>query len=286
VGSFNVGTAAGPKPLEDIWASAEPFFFDREGLARLGLRLRRSYLAAEPFPHVVFDDFLPPAVCEAMIEEFPGLEDVRWKRHVHLYSDKLACGDETEFGPVTRQVIAQMNSGPFIEFLESVTAVEGLVPDPHLYGGGLHCIPRGGLLEIHADFNVYERLSLDRRLNLLLYLNRDWREEWGGHLELWNRGMTRAQRRIAPVANRVVLFSTTDTAFHGHPLPLDCPPERTRQSLALYYYTSPRSGEETSPAHSTLYQRRPGARPRLLRTAKSVVKRVLLPLLAGLGEFF
>jgi hypothetical protein len=256
---------------------------ERDLLRERGGHLHASYVGARPFAHVVIDDFLPPEVCAALIREFPGVGDVRWKRHVHLHSEKLACSDETLFGPTTRQVIAQLHSGPFLGFLEAMTGIDGLVPDPHLYGGGLHCIPRGGRLGVHADFNVYERLKLDRRLNLLLYLNEDWRDEWGGHLELWNRDMTRADRRVAPIANRAVVFSTTDTAYHGHPEPLACPPDRARRSLALYYYTSGRPAEERSSAHSTLYRRRPGEHLRILRTAAAVVKRLVLPLFINLG---
>jgi Rps23 Pro-64 3,4-dihydroxylase Tpa1-like proline 4-hydroxylase len=146
----------------------------------------------------------------------------------------------------------------FIDFLETLTGITGLLPDPHLWGGGLHQIQRGGFLKVHADFNRHERLDLDRRLNLLVYLNKDWKEEYGGQLELWSRDMKRCEERVLPVFNRCVVFSTTDTSYHGHPDELTCPEGWTRKSMALYYYTTGRSAEETSQSHSTLYQERPG----------------------------
>ncbi len=279
--SFNAKTRR-PLPASE----RGPFLLEREQLVERGRALHEAYVTATPFPHVILEEFLPPEICAAVIGEFPGVDDIVWKKHLHLHSDKLACGNETQFGPATRELIAQLNASSFVEFLEAMTGISGLIPDPHLWGGGLHCIPRGGHLGIHADFNVYERLNLDRRLNLLLYLNDGWNEEWGGHLELWNRDMTRAERRIAPIANRAVVFSTTDTAFHGHPDPLVCPPERTRRSIALYYYTSGRPADERSDAHSTLYRRRPGERLRLIRTAGSAVKRILWPILADFAGLF
>jgi hypothetical protein len=150
-----------------------------------------------------------------------------------------------------------MNSGPFLTFLEELTGIEGLIPDPHYLGGGLHQLVPGGLLKVHVDFNRHTRLKLDRRLNLLLYLNPDWEESYGGHLELWNRDMTRCDQRILPIANRCVIFSTTEYSFHGNPEPVSCPPERTRRSIALYYYTSGQGAAEAD-GHTTLFRGRPG----------------------------
>jgi len=138
-----------------------------------------------------------------------------------------------------------------------VTGIENLIPDPTFEGGGLHQIPRGGKLAMHADFNKHRRFGLDRRLNALLYLNKDWREDYGGHLELWNRDMTQCEAKILPVYNRLAVFGTTDFTFHGHPNPLQCPEGMTRKSLALYYFTNGRPAEEVSGTHSTLFKARP-----------------------------
>ena len=151
---------------------------------------------------------------------------------------KLQTTAEHGISPFTRQLLNQFNAATMIEFLEALTGIEHLVPDPHYWGGGLHQIERGGFLKVHADFNHHPRLNLDRRLNLLLYLNRDWRDEYGGHLELWNREMTAVVHRIPPIFNRCVIFNTTSFAYHGHPEPLQCPEGMTRKSMALYYYSN------------------------------------------------
>ena len=146
-----------------------------------------------------------------------------------------------------------LNSGPFLAFLERLTGINGLIADPHLRGGGVHIIRRGGKLGIHADFNHHKRLKVFRRLNLLLYLNREWDEAWGGHLELWNRDKTRCCRRIAPVFNRTVIFDTSNFSYHGHPEPLECPQDESRKSLALYYYTVDCPHEIDREPHGTLF---------------------------------
>jgi hypothetical protein len=148
-----------------------------------------------------------------------------------------------EFGKFTRDLLREFNSPGCLQFLETLTGIGNLMPDPYFEGGGLHQIEPGGFLKVHADFNWHPRLRLDRRLNLIVYLNQDWREEYNGHLELWDRSMSLAVRKVLPVFNRAVVFSTTSWAYHGHPEKLACPPGQTRKSLALYY--SPMAGRST-----------------------------------------
>jgi Rps23 Pro-64 3,4-dihydroxylase Tpa1-like proline 4-hydroxylase len=239
--------------------AAPEFYLDPERLEALAEEHADAYSSAEPFPHAVIDDLLPAEVLERVLDEFPGPDHPIWRKFEHEHSKKLALLDETRMPPFTRDLLYQLNGGTFIRFLERLTGIHGLVPDPHFEGGGLHQIQRGGRLEVHADFNWHQLLRLDRRLNMLVYLNKDWQDSYGGYLELWDREMTRCVERIAPLYNRCVVFSTTDFSHHGHPHPLACPPGMTRKSLALYYYTNGRPDEERSDPHSTLYQKRPGS---------------------------
>ncbi len=215
-----------------------------------------AYATARPYPHVVFDDFFDPALLDLVLEEFPRPGEIRWQRFDNDREIKLAAAAESSFGPVTRLLLYHLNSLTFLQFLTRVTGIPGLIPDPGFEGGGLHQIERGGKLGIHADFNKHREYQLDRRLNLLLYLNKDWREEYGGHLELWNRDMSHCESKVLPVFNRVMIFGTTDYTYHGHPDPLQCPPGVTRKSLALYYFTNGRPAEELSAEHSTTFRSR------------------------------
>jgi 2OG-Fe(II) oxygenase superfamily len=241
-----------------------------------------AYLSARPFPHVVFDDFFDPRLVDEVLGEFPKPGAIRWQRFDNESEIKLASATEASFGPLTRLLLYHLNSMTFLEFLSQVTGIANLIPDPSFDGGGLHQIVRGGKLGVHADFNKHRSYNLDRRLNLLLYLNKDWREEYGGHLQLWDRDMTRCEARVAPLFNRVMIFGTTDFTYHGHPDPLTCPDGMTRKSLALYYFTNGRPAEEVSGEHSTLFRPRdaadlrPTARQRLRRLASDLLPPILV----------
>jgi Rps23 Pro-64 3,4-dihydroxylase Tpa1-like proline 4-hydroxylase len=176
-----------------------------------------------------------------------------WHRSDGTFERKWSSEDARLFGPFTTALIGQLNAGPFVTFLEQLTGISGLLSDPHLRGGGLHEIRQGGLLGVHADFNVHPRLKVHRRLNLLIYLNKDWQEEWGGALELWDRTGQRCVKTIPPTFNRAVLFDTSNFSYHGHPHPLACPPERSRKSVALYYYSADCPTEEDRSAHGTIF---------------------------------
>jgi Rps23 Pro-64 3,4-dihydroxylase Tpa1-like proline 4-hydroxylase len=264
------------------------FRFDPERLRNLARERAGQYRSASPFPYVVLDDFLPKAVIEACIAEFPGPEAIPWD----VYTDegntlKLATPDQSLMGSQTRGVVDEFNGPAMLAFLEELTGIGGLLPDPYLAGGGLHQIEPGGFLRVHADFNRHAKFDLDRRINILLFLNPEWREEYAGHLELWDRTMTRREQRILPLANRCVIFNTTDDAYHGHPEPLSCPDGMSRKSLAFYYYSNGRPEEERSVAHSTLYQT-PGqapvaaAAPEHTSRLRSAARRLLPPALLAL----
>ena len=237
----------------------QPFFFDPDHLAKLAAAHAPAYRDARPFPHVVIDDFLPDAVAQQLVDEFPGPGEVPWIAYDSDTERKLESLDETRLGDFTRHAIAQFNAGSMLTFLHELSGIEGLVPDPLLWGGGLHQIERGGFLEVHADFNLHPATQLHRRLNLLLYLNPGWQDDWGGHLELWDADMRACCARIAPSFNRLVVFNTDRTCFHGHPHPLTCPDGVTRKSLALYYYArEPGPGGTSDPRfENTLFQKRP-----------------------------
>jgi hypothetical protein len=220
-------------------------------------KLRPQYASNDPFPHIMIDDFLPQEVAEKVFGEFPGEKAQEWHRFDNPLEKKLATREDEQFGPFTRELMFELNSRTFIEFLEKLTGIDALIPDPHFEGGGLHQIPRGGFLKIHADFNYHARYMLNRRLNLLLYMNKGWQDAWNGHLQLWDREMKGCVKKIAPVFNRCVIFSTTDDAYHGHPDTLECPEGTTRKSLALYYYSNGRPEEEGAAKHTTLFRRTP-----------------------------
>lgn len=227
----------------------------------------KKYRSAEPFPHIVIEDFLSAESFRAVFDALPTREEagIQWGN----LDSKLADGRPAQarkfhlqnvlfMKPPLRQLIAEMNSGPFLMVLQQLTGTATLLSDPHLQGGGVHMVERGGLLRVHADFNRHPTFKFRRRLNLLLYMNADWKEEYGGHLELWTKDMQTCVERVLPVANRCVIFSTSNDSFHGHPHPLTCPEGWARRSIALYYYSPEFPGEnEPGAGISTAWQELP-----------------------------
>ena len=253
----------------DYQGRAGEYVFGHDALMEFAVRKAPGYRAAQPFPHIVIDDFVTDAISQQLQAGFPPADPDLQARDNTDYVDrenkrlpaqinKLGIRNEQAFHPFVRHLLWELQSQPFMLFLERLTGIQNLLPDPRMLGGGTHQTLPGGLLRIHADFNKHRFYDLDRRINLLLYLNEDWQEEYGGHLELWDRALTACQKSVLPIAKRCVIFSTGSDTWHGHPHPLTCPLGRARRSIALYYYTNGRPAAEAHPKHKTLWPLLPG----------------------------
>ena len=224
-----------------------------------------EYRNAPSFPHIVIDDFLPQNVLHNVIRLFP--DSVTQEQHGDI-TGAMDDGTVTQFKKnwlsmelkvdlYVRQLYWELNSARFLSFIERLIGVDALLPDPYFASAGVHETTPGGLLMIHADYNKHPELGLDRRANIIIYLNEDWPDSYGGHLEIWDKEMNSCLKKIAPIANRCVIFSTGKYSYHGHPDPLTCPDNRTRRSLAMYYYSNGRPEPESQESHPTLFQKRP-----------------------------
>jgi len=202
-------------------------------------RAADTYQSARPFPHIAFDDFLPRHVAEQACAEFPDDSSPIWHRFEAkgLQYLKLACGDDAKIPCGIRNILYALNSARFLNFLETLTGIPRLIPDPYLEGGGMHQTMPGGELAVHLDFNYHKRLGVYRRLNLLIYLNPDWQDDYGGQFELRETRNGPPALSLLPVFNRAAIFSTSKISWHGQPRPVACPQGMSRKSLALYYYT-------------------------------------------------
>lgn len=171
---------------------------------------------------------------EANLVRCPPEEDIYASHRKHRLS---VLADMPER---TREFIAGLNAPSFLRVLSEITGIEDLHPDPELRGGGIHAIGRGGYLKLHTDFNWHRGLSMHRRLNLLIYLNENWKSDWNGNIELWSADAKQRIFSLAPELGNALLFETNDLSYHGHPDPLECPDDTFRKSIALYYYTATR----------------------------------------------
>jgi 2OG-Fe(II) oxygenase superfamily len=200
-----------------------------------------EYRSARPFPHIVLDGLLPEALLDRAIAELPAAT-AKWTTYNTVNESKQVCSDAGSFGATAEIIVHALNSAPFLRFLERLTGIAGLIPDPHLHAAGYMKVSPGGFLGLHYDFATQRELKLERRINVLLYLNRGWEPQWGGQLELHsNDPINRAGHQevaIEPSMNRMVIFNTPN-ALHGHRRPLTCPDGRARLCLSWYYYTAP-----------------------------------------------
>lgn len=228
---------------------------DYEPLEARAGELSARFRGASPYPHLVLDRPLAPAVARALELEFPATIGDRWTHYRHYNNDTLGLSDVRALPPLVRRVVDELNSPRFTALLSRITGFPDLLADGTLDGGGLHMTGAGGFLNLHADFtNHHVHRRWQRRCNFILFLNSDWRDEWGGALELWERDLSACRVRVPVRNNTAVLFETARDTFHGYPDRLTCPPGRARKSLALYYYTA----ERTVLASSTNYRPRPG----------------------------
>lgn len=221
-----------------------------------------NFRHAEPFPHIVIDDFLSPKAVEMLVNDYQMPQDrIKQDDNSELFMDgslaqfrKDWLSMEIRSGVHVRRFFWELNSANFLTFLQKLTGIGPLIPDPYRAGGGLHETRAGGFLMVHADYNRQPETDLHRRLNVIVYLNQDWQTEWGGDLELWTPDMKQCVKKVSPVAGRAVIFNTRTDTYHGHPRPLQCPPDRARKSISAFYYTN---GHSDSEPHMTVWKKVP-----------------------------
>ena len=217
-----------------------------ENLNDLALSLKNQYSLADPFPHIQIDNFFSNEYLETILEEFPDLSKLSDSQNYKNQNEiKFANNDFQNFPETIKNFFNFLNSQTFLNFLQTVTSIkEKLIADEQLNGGGLHEIKSGGLLKVHTDFNKHPTNNFDRRVNVLIYLNKNWQEKYKGCLELWDKDMKNCKQKILPSFNKMVIFSTTDFSNHGHPDPIECPTNISRKSIALYYFSKGRPKDE------------------------------------------
>jgi Rps23 Pro-64 3,4-dihydroxylase Tpa1-like proline 4-hydroxylase len=219
--------------------------------------LSKKFTSSYPFHYIVIDDFLDLNLAKSLKENFPKPDQQTWWLYDNPLEKKLAFNKIENLDDSFSRFFSYVNSNDFLSLLTILTNVQKLKSDSNLDGGGLHLIKQGGKLDIHEDFNIHKGLGMLRKLNLILYLNDPWEEEWGGHLEIWNKDMTKLCNKILPKFNRAVIFRTDMTSNHGHPHPLTCPDDKYRISLATYYYVE-HPKIESIHYKSTVYKKLPG----------------------------
>jgi 2-oxoglutarate-Fe(II)-dependent oxygenase superfamily protein len=225
-------------------------------------RHQDAFLHAEPFKHVVIENFFEPSFARRLLEEFPSFDPKLAMNEHGGIGGKAVNTKIREISPAYKELYEAISSQPFLDLISRLSGIPDLILDPKLFGGGTHDNRHGQELDAHVDFNYDEGQQLHRRLNLIVYLNEGWKTEWGGAIEIHSNPrdpITNRIRAYDPLFNRCVMFETNEYSWHGFPK-IDLPPDKrhlSRRSISIYLYTKDRPAEEIVPMHGTFYYQRP-----------------------------
>jgi hypothetical protein len=223
---------------------------------------RQAFLTAKPFKHVMIEDFFEPAFAEQLLAEFPSFDKKLAINESGYAAGKSVNTNIRSISPAYQHLYETLGSRPFLEYVSQLSGIPDLLLDPKMFGGGTHENLHGQDLDPHVDFNFDEGRQLHRRLNLIVYMNKEWHTEWGGALEIHSNPRRPEENQIHtfdPLFNRCVMFETNEYSWHGFPK-IDQPEDKrhlSRKSLSIYLYTKDRPAEETAPVHATFYVQRP-----------------------------
>jgi len=215
--------------------------------------LSSAYRSAIPFPNLILDNLFSDEFLDRVVAEIRPLGGPEWLQENDDHLKQFNLRSAVYLGETGSQLVAFLHSAKFLYFLSEVTGIWELLPDPYLQGGGYHLIPPGGSFDVHVDRNTAYATGLTRRLSLLIYLNKDWKHEYGGQLELWSKDGKRCETVIEPVFNRTMIFEITDQNYHGVPATVACPEGRSRNAFVVYYHTVGFPGMKEIVPHTSLY---------------------------------
>lgn len=235
--------------------------------------LRKSFNSKKPFRYLSFDDFFSSNVADQILDSYPSIDSGDWDNTTYVDQKNKFQKSKFESGSILKELFDELNSQPFLTWLEQLTGMEDeILGDAELFGGGLHQSSQGAFLNVHVDYNIHPTTNYHRRLNVIFYMNKEWKDEFEGHLELWDlsNGNKQLLDKIAPVFNRCVIFETNEISYHGHPKPLKTPKGVNRKSIATYYYTKTRPGHELADSHNTVYVNTDGVSGQLKRFGSGI----------------
>jgi len=235
--------------------------------------IKNDYQSKKPFRYVMFENFFSTEQAELIYQNYPSIENGKWDGTTYLDQKNKFQKTKFEENSVMDKVFKELNSSQFLNWLQDITEIEDeLIGDAELFGGGLHQSTNGAFLNVHVDYNIHPRTKFHRRLNVLVYMNKDWKDEYEGHLELWDlsQGDKVLLGRYAPTFNRCIIFETNEISFHGHPKPLNTPKDVNRKSIATYYYTKSRPEHEIATDHNTIYVNTEGISGQVKRFSSGV----------------
>lgn len=217
--------------------------------------IRKDFQSKKPFRYTSFDNFFNPEGAKVIYSNYPNIVEGLWDGTTYINQKNKFQKNAFDDDSIFNEVFNELNADDFLVWLGQITGIKDLRGDEELFGGGLHQSIAGAFLNVHVDYNIHPKTKMHRRLNVLVYMNEHWKEDYEGQLELWDFNENKKQllAKFAPEFNQCVIFETNEISFHGHPRPLKTPRGVSRKSIATYYYTLDRSTDEIAPSHNTIY---------------------------------
>lgn len=255
-------------------------YIDFTNLNQRKEELKKSFQSKKPFRYLVFENFFKTDKADEILNNYPHIEEGVWNSKTYVDQKNKFQKTQFEKGSVLQNAFDELNSSAFLKWLEDITEIEEpLIGDKDLFGGGLHQSIKGAFLNVHVDYNFHPKTKYHRRLNVLVYMNKDWKDEYEGNVEFWDFTDDKKDKlaSVAPHFNRCVIFETNEISYHGHPKPLNAPQGINRKSMATYYYTRDRPMSEINNEHNTLYKNTEGIDGHIKRFSsafKALIERV------------
>ncbi len=256
-------------------------FIDTERLDFELASLKQNYVQQKPFRFIVIDDFFKKDAAELIYQSYPSINQGNWRGITYMNQmNKFELSDFSQL-PLWSKFFEELNSNGFIEWLEKLSGInEPLIADKSLFGAGLHQSVNDAFLNVHVDYNIHPHTQYHRRLNVLIYMNKEWKKEYGGYIEFWDFSGNKKSliESFMPSFNRCLIFETNEISFHGHPKPLRLPQNESRKSISVYYYSKERPKEEIFDEHNTIFKNTEGiiGRIRVFKAgARAFIERIL-----------
>ena len=228
-----------------------------------------SFQSSKPYKHMVIENFLQEDFANTLYEHFPTMDKL--SKHYQGLNEKKSEGSNfNTFHPAYSELRAALNSAEVRKVLEEMTGVKDIYSTDDNLGAGIHQGTNGSYLDVHIDFNIHYEKNINRRFNLLIFLNKNWKEEYGGKAEMWNEDVTECVQAYLPSFNRCVIFETNEISYHGYSK-ITIPENESRKSFYCYYYTDIR--DKAAKYHDTIFKARP--EEGTLKKIKTDVKELL-----------
>jgi Rps23 Pro-64 3,4-dihydroxylase Tpa1-like proline 4-hydroxylase len=194
--------------------------------------LREKFMKAEPFGNIIIPNFLNNELAELLYKEFPENVD-EWHFYNNPIEVKYACDDIKNLPINLKKIFYLLSTKEITNIFSTISGIPDIEHDPYLHGAGLHIHPKDGRLHMHLDYEKHPFSQKERRLNLILYLSKDWNPEWNGETQLWNKDMSECIVKSPVVFNTAFLFTTNNESWHGLPEKICCPENVSRKSFII-----------------------------------------------------